>query len=130
LFLAGGCATPTPNPWDGIETSTTAVQPSELARWPEPTSFGEDAVTFDLAGAKALTEFKVAAEANTVIAAENAAQVDQLNVAVTNLAQAGAAQKRLTDMSNEILKEERTRHMYERITYWGLLILFGAAAVQ
>ena len=132
ILTINGCATsPAPNPWDGIEASEyTAEQPLTLAEWPEPTSFGDDVVTFDLAGAKALTEFKIAAETNTDLATEHALEIDQLNMAVTNLAQAGAAQYKLTEMSNQILAEERQRHFYEKITYWVLLLLFGAAAVQ
>ena len=74
--------------------------------------------------------FEEAGKTNTTIANEHAQQIDELNNAVSHLKNAGAEQRRIADMRQEILEEERTRHLYEKLTYWVLLIAFGAAAVQ
>ena len=129
--ILSGCATSQPNPWESVEVSDEpATQPLDLIRFPAPASFSDEFVTFDLQGAKDLKEFQVAAETNTDIAYENAAQVDDLNRAVAHLRDAGQGQRVIADMRQEILEEERKRHMVEKFTYWVLLLLFGVAAVQ
>lgn len=89
-------------------------------------AFTDDTVTFDLDGAQELDAFKTAAEANTVIAAENAAALDHTNDAVGALVEAGQAQRAIADMRAEMLADERRHNFFEKIGLWVLVIGLGA----
>ena len=121
VFLLAGCAT-TPNPWDFDVDTTPTERPLELPDFPSPIDFTETEVTFDLEGAKSLTEYQVVAETNTEVASLNADQSDNLKTASSHLVKAGQAQHALTELQKEILEEERRHNMWERIGYWALII--------
>lgn len=126
--LLGCAATPTPDPWEGIEIDRTpAVTPERLNDFPLPTEFTEDSVTFDLAGAQELEAYRVAAEANTVIATEHAGQIDDLKEAAEHLVAAGQAQRKVADLRKEILEEERKHWFWEKTAYWAGFLIIGLA---
>ena len=131
-FLAGGCASQSPDPWQGIEVSTDpAPEPLSLPVWPDPVFFDAETVTFDLDGARTLTEFQVTAQTNTELAAELAKQVNQLQTASQALTEAGQAQRVVADLRSEILVEERRQHAWEKAGLYGpIILIIGGAAVQ
>jgi len=88
-------------------------------------------VTFDLSGARALEAYRVAGAGNTELAEEHAAQIDDLKDAAATLVETGQAQRRVADLRQEILLEERRHHAIEKISLWAgvLLVVIGSAAL-
>ena len=109
LGCLAGCATsPSPDPWADIEVQEPgAIKPLSLPEFPSPVSMTEDTVTFDLDGANAVSAYIVVAEGNTDIGAAHAMQIDDLRIAAKALVEAGKAQRKVADLRQEILEEER-----------------------
>ena len=125
-ILVGCAATPTPDPWQGIEVETRpTTTPLVLPVWPLPVEFTEDKAVFDLEGVRALEAYRVAAGGNTEIAAAHADQIDDLRTATKALVDAGKAQRKVADLRLEILEEERRHWMFEKISYWAGFLIIG-----
>jgi hypothetical protein len=101
-----------------------------LGGFPEPNEVHDDRIVYDQQGVVALEQYRQAAEANTRIAAEHASQVDQYAVAVDNLIDAGRGQRRIAELRQQILEEERRHWFWERTSYWVALLVIGVAAAQ
>lgn len=125
------CAANPPNPWQSVETCEGAAQqPLDLVRFPVPHVTGEDTATYTLGQIQQLDAFKTASEANTSIARQHAATIDQQCRAIDGLVRAGQAQRTVADMRAEMLQEERQARMFERFGYWAIIAALGVAAVD
>ena len=129
LGCLAGCATsPSPDPWADIEVQEPgAIKPLSLPEFPSPVSMTEDTVTFDLDGANAVSAYIVVAEGNTDIGAAHAMQIDDLRIAAKALVEAGKAQRKVADLRQEILEEERRHWMFEKAAYLTGFLLIGLA---
>ncbi len=128
VLVSASCATTQSNPWETVEVDQApAERPLPLPVFPVPVSFTAESVTFDLAGAQELEAFRVAALANTEVANEHASQVDSYREAVGHLVDAGKAQRRIADMRQEMLEDERRHHVWTSIGYWVAIIGLAAA---
>lgn len=133
LLIAGivaGCATtPTPSPWNIPKIEDAATQPADLPTLPEAQVIRSDGVeylAFTRGGAGVLQAFVETAESNTEIAAANAAALDATSEGYNSLIDAGASQRRLADLRQELLEEERRAH---KVDSWLYRALLGVAAV-
>jgi len=132
LFLIAGaslsgCVT-TPNPWLGQVTETeAAAAPVDCGSFPMPTQFDGDNITYDNAGVNDLEAYRVCSEANKAIAAEHAAQIGELKTARAALVSAGAAQRNIADMRQEMLEDERKHNAVMSVGYWIIILGLGLA---
>ena len=107
-----------PVPLDGIQD------------WPVPTEITETTITFDIAGASMLEDYRIIGAGNTETAGELSQQVVQLQIEANHLANAGRGQRVISDMRKEILEEERKKHFWEKVgLYAGMLLLLASHAV-
>jgi hypothetical protein len=129
--LLSGCSVNQVDPWNSLATDR---QPSErplpLGSFPFPDEVHDDRIVYRQAGVEALEIYREAAEANTAIAERHADQVDEYAKAVDHLVDAGRGQKRIADLRQEILEEERRHWFWERTSYWVALLVLGVAAAQ
>lgn len=128
LLLLAGCAAAPVNPWDTVEVPTEpAITPLDCSEWPLPVDFTDTSLAFDLDGARLLDAYRACAEANAVIASENAKALDKTNEAVRDLVDAGQAQRRIAEMRAEMLDDERKHHFWQSIGYYVVIIGLGLA---
>lgn len=76
-----------------------------------------------------LHRYKIRAEGNTKIAAENAAALDATNGEVAQLVEAGKAQENIARIREDQLQYERSERLREKWYYRVMLVLVGAAGV-
>lgn len=128
VIVLGGCAaTPTPDPWQGIEIDETpAVQCDYLPDRPIPDIVG-DRFTYDRDGINQLDEYFILAEACYDIQRATANQVDELKSAAKELVQAGQSQRRVADLRQQIIEDERRQHWLEKAGLY-VIMLFGLGA--
>jgi len=127
LFLLG-CASQISNPWESIEVPTGEItQPIELGKFPLPSQTRAESILYDLEGVNELEAYRLTAEANTAIAAAHAEQIEALRKGVEGLVEAGKAQRRIADMTQEMLESERRHNFYTSIGYWFAIIGLGLA---
>jgi len=128
FWLAGvsACATSTVNPWDGLTAETEkAVTPLDCGKFPLPSEVDGDVLVYS--DANALEAYRTCSEANQGIATEHAAQIDQLKIARKSLIEAGQSQRRIADMRQEMLDDERRRNLYEKFGLYAVIIGMGFA---
>jgi len=122
------CASQAPNPWESIEVPRgTITQPIELGKFPQPSQSDSKRAVYGIEGVNALEVYRLKAEGNTVVAAAHAEQIEALRKGIEGLVEAGKAQRRIADMRQEILEEERRHWLYERIGYWSAFLLIGTS---
>ena len=127
LFLLG-CASQPPNPWESIEVPRgTITQTIELGKFTLPSQSDSRRVVYDVEGVNALETYRLKAEGNTAIAAAHAQQIEALRKGIDGLVEAGKAQRRITDMRQEIIDSERRHHFWQSLGYWVLIV--GAVAL-
>ena len=124
VALLSGCATQAPSNWDGLDVDmSAATTPLDCGGFPAPT----EGAVYDKAGFNDLNEYRKCSEDNEAIAAELAAEVDQLKISRKGLTEAGQAQEDIAAMKQEMLDDERQHNFYTSIGYWILIIAMGAA---
>lgn len=123
LFLSG-CATPTPNPWVGLETNTDPVVGPVRCSMPLPDRVEGQSIVYD--SAHDLEAYRVCSEANAELVTEHAATVQQLKLARSGLVDAGQSQRNIADMRLQMLEDERRHHAWSSIGYW--VVIIGLAA--
>lgn len=126
-----GCATQSVNPWETIDVDETpAVRPDTLPARPIPMVI-EEGLLYDRQQINDLDAYFIAAEAAEDIANANADQVNELKRASASLVEAGAAQRRQTEIVREILSDTRRQCAMEKtgLTLLTLLSL-GVAATK
>ena len=123
-----GCATAPNDPWADIEIPPPgAARPVDCGGFPIPDEIGTDSIIYDRDGVEALEIYRVCADGNWEIANAHADQVDAQRIQADALVDAGRHQKRIADMRQEILEEERRHMLWERLGYWAALLALAAA---
>ena len=125
LSLAS-CATPTPNPWVGLDVDLSpAVTPLDCGSFPLPSEAIETHVVYDKSGLNDLNAYRICSEANEAIAGEHALQIGQLKIARKGLVEAGQAQRHIADMREQMLKDERRHNFFQSIGLYAVIIGMG-----
>ena len=104
-----------------------ALHETGNCEWHCPYCTHSEGITYSVQGVNELEAYRLTAEANTTIAAAHAEQIEALRKGIEGLVSAGKAQRRIADMRQEILEEERKHWMFERLGYWAGYILIGAS---
>jgi len=94
-----------------------------------PDSVAGGDIVYSNAGVNDLDAYRTCSEANAGIAGENAKTVDELKIARKALVEAGQAQRAVAELRSQIIEDERQARMWERVQYWFLIVVFGAAAL-
>ncbi len=124
-LVLSGCATTTPNPWIGLDVSLeAATTPIDCGSFPLPSESTETHVVYDKSGLNALNAYRQCSEVNEAIAGEHVLQIGQLKIARKGLVEAGQAQRRISDMRQEMLKEERLSHLISTVG-WAAIAIAG-----
>ena len=114
------CATPPVNPWDSIKVPSEAIEtPLPCDELPEPQAL-------DDIGKGRIEAMRECAMANYDIASEHVTQIKKMRLATHDLIEAGQAQRRICDMKQEMLDEERRNHLISTIG-WAAIALAGIA---
>ena len=123
-----GCAVQSPDPWAQLEPDETpSVKPFPLPDRCVPVEIDGNYV-IDRSFVNCLDDYYTISEGNTDIASALAGQVDALKQANNELIQAGQAQRRVADIRQQIIEEERRSHFIQSIALWtGMIIAAGAA---
>jgi len=128
LFLVGGisaCATPAPNPWQGLDTNLSPAADPIHCVLPRPDDVIGQSIVYETA--HALEAYRLCSEANEAIVIEHAAQIGQLKIARKGLVEAGQAQRRVCDLKDEIIKEERQHFFWQSVGQWVVIGACGLA---
>jgi len=123
-FLAGsllGCATAQTNPWDSIEIPSEAIEtPLPCYELPEP-------VALDEIGRGRIDAMRECAMANYDIASEHIVQIESMRDATRDLVDAGKHQRRIAEMKQEMLDDERKSNFFEKIGLYAVILAMGLA---
>ena len=126
--LLSGCATVPNNPWQGLDVDTSpATTPLDCGTFPFPSETYPTHVVYDKSGLNDLDAYRTCSEANEGIAIEHALQIHQLKLARKGLTEAGQAQRRIADMKQEMLDDERKHNFFEKIGLYVVIIGMGIA---
>lgn len=126
--VLSGCASTAPDPWAGLDTDlSAAASPIDCGGFPLPATSDDQSITYTKQGVNALDAYRACAEANAAIAAEHRDQIGQLKLARKGLTEAGQAQRRIADMKEEMLRDERRHNFFEKIGLYVLVIGLGAS---
>ena len=126
--LLASCATSIPDPWIGLETETeSAATHLDCGSFPMPTESSETGVVYDKSGLNDLNAYRQCSEANEAIASEHAKQIDQLKISRKGLTEAGQAQRRIADMKQTMLNDERRHNLYMKFGLYAVIIAMGLA---
>ncbi len=127
LSLAS-CATLVPNPWVGLDVDLSpAATPLDCGSFPLPTEITETHVLYDKAGLNDLNAYRLCSEDNEAIVTEHALQIGQLKIARKGLVEAGQAQRRISDMREQMLADERRHNFFQSIGLYAVIIGMGFA---
>lgn len=120
-FFLVGCATPQINPWDSVEV------PSEAIETPLPCDELPAPIALDDIGKGRIEAMRECAMANYDIASEHIIQIEEMREAAINLIDAGQHQRRIAEMKQEMLEDERKRNFFEKIGLYAVIIGLGLA---
>ena len=128
ILLLSGCAATPSDPWQDLTVDTKpAAQPIDCGLFPDPTEVIGDSVVYDNAAINELQDYWQCSDDNEEIIVLHAAQIAELKIARKELVAAGQAQKHLTDMAREALKDERLHNAAMSIGYWVIIFAMGMA---
>ena len=129
VSLLSGCAsTPPNNPWIGLNAGLSpATTPLDCGKFPIPSEVVDTGVIYNKAALNDLDAYRVCSEANEAIASEHALQIHQLKFARKGLTEAGQAQRRIADMKQEMLDDERKHNFFEKIGLYVVILGMGVA---
>ena len=122
--ILSACATTTPNPWLGLDTDLSPATEPLHCVLPRPDEIVGQSIIYT--SAHGLEAYRVCSEANAAIVTEHALQIGQLKIARKGLVEAGAAQRRITDMHKQMLEEERRSHLISTVG-WAAIAIAGIA---
>ena len=128
-FVAlSGCATTSPNPWDGLDVDMSAAATSiDCGSFPLPSGADDVGATYDKSGMNDLNDYRKCSEDNASIVDEHAKQIGELKVVRRSLSEAGQAQRNIATMKQEMLDDERRHNLWSSIRYWVVIIAMGAS---
>jgi len=125
LLIVGGllgCVTAPPaNPWDSVEV------PSEVIETPLPCYELPEPVVLDDIGRGRIEAMRECAMANYDIASEHVIQIKQMRDATRDLVDAGQHQRRIAEMKQEMLDDERKSNFFEKIGLYAVILAMGIA---
>ena len=127
LLLSGvlsGCATPTPNPWLGLDVDLSPATGPIHCVLPRPDEVIGQSILYTTANS--LEAYRLCNEDNAAIVTEHALQIGQLKISRKGLVEAGAGQRRITDMYKQMLEEERRSHLISTVG-WAAIAIAGIA---
>ena len=127
LWLVGvlsGCTTIAPDPWLGLDIDLSPATEPLHCVLPRPDEIVGQSIVYT--SAHGLEAYRVCSEANAAIVTQHALQIGQLKIARKGLVEAGAAQRRITDMHKQMLEEERRSHLISTIG-WAAIAIAGIA---
>lgn len=84
---------------------------------------------YDAAGMLEWEGFVIAADANTEVADALADALVEQKRATGHLVDAGRAQRQVAELRQEMLEDERRRHLWDSVTHWVLIVVLGVAAL-
>ena len=117
-----GCATaPAANPWDSVEI------PSEVIETPLPCYELPEPVVLDDIGQGRIDAMRECAMANYDIASEHIVQIESMRDATRDLVDAGQHQRRIAEMKQEMLNDERKSNFFEKIGLYAVILGMGLA---
>ena len=122
-LLLSGCATVTPNPWIGLDTDLSIATTPIHCVMPLPDEVIGQSIVYETS--VPLEAYRVCSEANEDIVSEHALQIHQLKLARKGLTEAGQAQRRIADMKQTMLNDERRHNLYMSVGYW--VVILGLA---
>ena len=123
-----GCATVTHNPWQDLDTDTSAaVSGIDCGAFPYPSEVYKTHVVYDKAGFNALDDYKKCSEDNEAIVNEHALQIGQLKLARKGLTEAGQAQRNISDMREQMLADERRHNLWTTSGLYVVILALGFA---
>jgi len=118
-FLLVGCVAPQVNPWDSIEVPSEAIEtPLPCDELPEP-------IALDDIGKGRILAMRECAMANYDITIEHITQIEEMRDAAESLIVAGKHQRRIAEMKQEMLDDERKRNFFEKIGLYALILVMG-----
>ena len=129
ILGVSSCATAPPeSPWAGLDTETNPAAGSlDCGAFPQPSGATGAEIRYDKAGVNALDAYRLCSETNEANVVEHAAQIGQLKIARKGLTEAGQAQRRIANMKQQMLEDERRHHLWQSLGYWVLIV--GAVAL-
>lgn len=120
LVFFSGCATVTPDPWQDLDVDLSPATEPLYCVMPRPDEVVGQSIVYTTA--HALEAYRVCSEANEAIASEHAQQIDQLKISRKGLTEAGQAQRQISEMRDEMLRDERKHNFFEKIGLYVLVI--------
>jgi len=111
-----------------LDTETDpAAKSLDCGPFPLPSGATNDEIRYDEAGVNALDSYRLCSETNEANVDEHAAQIGQLKIVRKGLTEAGQAQRRIADMKQQMLEDERRHHFWQSLGYW--VLIGGAVAL-
>lgn len=81
----------------------------------------------DAIGKGRIAAMRECAMANYDIASEHVIQIKEMRIATGHLVEAGQAQRRIAEMKQQMLDDERRHHFWQSLGYW--VLIAGAIAL-
>ncbi len=123
FVVLSGCATAAPDPWQGLDvTLSPAATSLDCGSFPLPAESYKTHVVYDKAGLNDLNDYRQCSEANEAIVIQHALQIGQLKLARKGLTEAGQAQRRIADMRQTMLDDERRHNFFQSIGLYAVII--------
>ncbi len=123
FLLAGvlsGCATAAPDPWQGLDVTLSPATAPIHCVLPLPDEVIGQSIVYETS--HALEAYRVCSEANEAIVIQHALQIGQLKLARKGLTEAGQAQRRIADMRQTMLEDERRHNFFKSIGLYVVII--------
>ncbi len=119
-LLLSGCATTTPDPWQGLDVTLSPATAPLHCVMPLPDEVIGQSIVYTTS--HALEAYRVCSEANEAIVLQHALQIGQLKLARKGLTEAGQAQRRIADMRQTMLDDERRHNFFQSIGLYVVII--------
>lgn len=123
--VLSGCATTAPDHWQGLDVDISPATTPIHCVLPLPDEVIGQSIVYETS--LALEAYRVCAEANEDIVSEHALQIHQLKLARKGLTEAGQAQRRIADMKQEMLDDERKHNFFQKIGLYVVIVGMGMA---
>jgi hypothetical protein len=112
----------------GLDTDISpATTPLDCGTFPFPSETYKTHVVYDKAGLNDLNAYRTCSEANEAIVSEHAQQIGQLKLARKGLTEAGQAQRRISDMKEQMLEDERRHNLWQTSGLYVVILALGFA---
>ena len=122
LFAVGvsGCATVAPDPWQGLDVTLSPATAPIHCVMPLPDKVVGQSIVYETS--HALEAYRLCSEANEAIVIQHVLQIGQLKLARKGLTEAGQSQRRIADMRQIMLEDERRHNFFQSIGLYAVII--------